>query len=133
MNDRPTGRAPSIDDFRRIAAKVFAEIPEQFRRHVDGVAILIEEFADDETLDRMGIEDPFDLLGLYHGVSLDHKSVLAPGSDQDMIFLYRRPLLDVWAHSGDTLEAIIRNTLIHEIGHHFGLSDDDMHRLEEED
>jgi predicted Zn-dependent protease with MMP-like domain len=133
MNDRASSRAPSADDFRRIAAEVLADIPEQFRRHVDGVAILIEEFADEETLDLMGIEDPFDLLGLYHGVSLDHKSVLDPRGDQDMIFLYRRPLLDVWAHGGDTLEDLIRNTLIHEIGHHFGLSDDDMHRLEDED
>jgi predicted Zn-dependent protease with MMP-like domain len=127
------GRAPSIDDFRRIAAKVFAEIPEVFRREVDGVAIVIEDFADDETLDAMGIEDPYNLLGLYHGISLEHKSLYNVRSDQDMIFLYRRPLLDVWAHGRDTLEDIIRNTLIHEIGHHFGLSDDDMHRLEDED
>jgi predicted Zn-dependent protease with MMP-like domain len=133
MNDRTSGRAPSADDFRRIAAEVLADIPEAFRRHVGGVAILIEEFADEETLDLMGIEDPFDLLGLYHGVSLDHKSVLDPRGDQDMIFLYRRPLLDVWAHGRDTLEDLIRNTLIHEIGHHFGLSAADMHRLEDED
>ena len=133
MNDRPTGRAPSADDFRRIAAKVFAEIPENLRRHVDGVAILIEDFADAETLETMGIDDPFNLLGLYHGVSLDHKSVFDARGDQDRIFLYRRPLLDVWAHGGDTLEDIIRNTLIHEIGHHFGLTDAAMHRLEDED
>jgi predicted Zn-dependent protease with MMP-like domain len=104
-----------------------------FRREVDGVAIVIEDFADDETLDAMGIEDPYNLLGLYHGISLEHKSLYNVRSDQDMIFLYRRPLLDVWAHGRDTLEDIIRNTLIHEIGHHFGLSDDDMHRLEDED
>ena len=101
-------------------------------RHVDGVAILIEEFAEAATLHDMGIDEPFDLLGLYHGVSIDHKSVLDAPGDVDRIFLYRRPLLDLWAAGEDTLEDIIKNVLIHEIGHHFGLSDDDMHRLEDE-
>lgn len=129
---RAFGYAPSAEDMQRVAEQVFRDIPEGLRRQVDGVAILIEEFAEAQTLHDMGIDDPFDLLGLYHGVSIDHKSVLDAPGDIDRIFLYRRPLLDMWAAGEDTLEDIIKNVLIHEIGHHFGLSDDDMHRLEDE-
>jgi len=132
MKHRPMGHAPTTDDVRRLAEKVFEEIPEEFRRQVQGVAILVQDFADEETLDAMGIEDPFDLLGLYHGVSLDHKSLYNVRSDQDLIYLYRRPLLDVWAHGRNTLEDIVRNVLIHEIGHHFGFTDAQMHEIEDE-
>ena len=78
----------------------------------------------------MGIDDAFNLLGLYQGVAMDEQSVLAVREDLDRIYLYRRPLLDAWADGEDSLEDLIANTLIHEIGHHFGLSDEDMERLE---
>ncbi|MFP6743554.1 MAG: metallopeptidase family protein [Alphaproteobacteria bacterium] len=94
------------------------------------MAILVEEFPDEETRAKMGLESPFDLLGLYHGVSLDQKSFGDAPEDVDRIFLYRRPLLDLWCEGGDSLEVIVHNTIVHEIGHHFGFSDDDMERLE---
>ncbi len=95
------------------------------------MAIRIEEFPDAETEREMGLESPFDLLGLYRGVSLDRKSVSDTPADVDMIFLYRRPILDYWCETGEDLTHIIRHVLIHEIGHHFGLSDEDMERIEE--
>ena len=127
---RPYGEPPSAADLQAIADRALDDIPDRLRRHLDGVAILIEEFPDAETEAEMGLESPFDLLGLYHGVSLDHKSVSATPEDVDRILLYRRPLLDFWCESGESLEAIVRNTIIHEVGHHFGFSDDDMDRLE---
>ncbi len=125
------GPPPSAADLQAIADEAFATIPEPLRRRVRGVAILIDEFPDDETLEDLGLESPYDLLGLYQGVSLDQKSVTAPVHDIDRIFLYRAPLLLYWMESGEGLEDVVRNTLIHEIGHHFGLSDEDMARLEE--
>ena len=127
---RPYGEPPSAADLQAIADRALDDIPDRLRRHLDGVAILIEEFPDAETEAEMGLESPFDLLGLYHGVSLDHKSVSATPEDVDRILLYRRPLLEFWCESGESLEAIVRNTIIHEVGHHFGFSDDDMDRLE---
>ena len=99
-------------------------------RHVGDVVIHIEEFPDAETEQEMGLESPFDLLGLYRGVTLGHKSVGHVSSDLDRIFLYRRPLLDYWCETGEELTQLVRHVLIHEIGHHFGLSDDDMERIE---
>ena len=110
---------------------MLAELPEPFRRHVVGVVIRVQDFADDATLAELGIESPFDLLGLYHGVPVGHGSQLdAPRQDVDMIFLYRRALLDYWCETDEPLADIVRNTLIHEIGHHFGYSDDDMEAIE---
>jgi predicted Zn-dependent protease with MMP-like domain len=123
---------PSAADIVEIARAALTDIPEELRRHVGGVAILVEEFPDDDTEEEMGLESPFDLLGLYQGVSLDRKSVSDAPDDLDRIFLYRRPLLDYWCETGESLEAIVRNTLIHEIGHHFGFSDEDMERFESE-
>jgi len=122
--------APSLADIDAIARRALETIPAPLRGYAREVAILVVDFPDRETERMMGLESPFDLLGLYHGVSLDHKSVGATAEDVDRIFLYRRPLLDYWCESGESLEAIVANTLIHEIGHHFGLSDDDMARLE---
>ena len=115
-----------------MARAALKTIPEKLRRHVEGVAIRIEEFPDAETEREMGLESPFDLLGLYRGVSLDRKSVSDTPADVDMIFLYRRPILDYWCETGEDLTHVIRHVLIHEIGHHFGLSDEDMERIEEQ-
>ncbi len=127
------GAAPTAADIEALARTALEDIPEDLRRRVRGIAILVEEFPDAETEQTMGLESPFELLGLYHGVSLDHKSVSDAPEDVDRVFLYRRPLLDYWCETGETLEAIVRNTLVHEIGHHFGLSDDDMEALESGD
>jgi predicted Zn-dependent protease with MMP-like domain len=124
-------RSPGLDDIEVLAADAFAQIPEELARHVDGVAIRVVDFPDDETLDEMGLESPFELLGLYSGVSLDQKSVGYTPTDVDMIFLYRRPLLDYWCETDEDLTHLIRHVLIHEIGHHFGLSDEAMHAIEE--
>jgi predicted Zn-dependent protease with MMP-like domain len=121
---------PSSSDIEEMANAALADIPDALLRHVHGLAILVEDFPDEETENEMGLDSPFDLLGLYQGVSLDRKEVGATPEDVDRVFLYRRPLLDYWCETGQSLEAIVRNTLIHEIGHHFGFSDDDMERLE---
>jgi predicted Zn-dependent protease with MMP-like domain len=124
-------RPPSADDIEQIGRQVLNELPEMFRRHVRDVVIAVEDFPDDATLRDLGMESPFDLLGLYHGVPVGHGSTLAPPrEDVDRIYLYRRPLLEYWCETGEPLAALVRNTLIHEIGHHFGFSDDDMEEIE---
>lgn len=122
--------APDLAAFEEMAQAAWARLPEAFRAPAGDLLIRIEDFATDEVLDALGIDDSFDLLGLYQGVSLDRKSTLDVPQQPDMVFLYRRPLLDEWANSGETLGDIITNVLIHEVGHHFGFSDDDMARLE---
>ena len=129
----PFGEPPTAADIHAIAKRALDGIPEDLRRHLHDVVILIEEFPDPQTEAEMELESPFDLLGLYHGISLDRKSVSDAPDDVDRIFLYRRPLLDYWCETGEDFEAIIHNTLIHEIGHHFGFSDDDMDHLESDD
>ncbi len=123
---------PGLSEMETMARAALKTIPERLRRHVRGVVIRVEEFPDAETEREMGLESPFDILGLYRGVSLDRKSVFDTPTDVDMIFLYRRPILDYWCETGEDLAHIIRHVLIHEIGHHFGLSDEDMERIEEE-
>ncbi len=122
---------PSLDDIETIGRHAFGTIPLELRRFVDGVIIRVDEFPSEAVEGDLELESPFDLLGLYQGVSLDRKSVSDTPSDVDMIFLYRRPILDYWCETGEDLERIVRHVLIHEIGHHFGLSDDDMERIEE--
>lgn len=129
----PFGEPPTTADIHAMARRALDGIPQGLRRHMRDVVILIEEFPDAETEAGMGLESPFDLLGLYHGISLDRKSVSDAPDDVDRILLYRRALLDCWCETGEDLEALIRNTLIHEVGHHFGFSDDDMDRLESDD
>ena len=107
-------------------------LPEAFRASLGEVVLIVQDFADDETLADMGIDDPFELSGLYEGVPLTERSVEQSGTLPERIFLYRRPILDEWADGEDTLEHLIAHVLIHEVGHHFGLSDADMDRIEAE-
>lgn len=122
---------PSADEMEALARKALTLLPEPFASHLSEVVLLIEEFADDETLDAMGIEDPFDLTGIYEGIPLTERSVDQSGTLPDKIRLFRRPILDEWAGGEDTLEHLVAHVLVHEVGHHFGLSDEDMHALEE--
>ncbi len=126
----PLAPPPSLDELKAVAEAALKTLPDELARHVTGVVIRIADFPDPEIERDMGLESPFDLLGLYQGVSLDRKSVSDPHPDVDMIFLYRRPILDYWCETGEDLARIVRHVLIHEIGHHFGLSDDDMERIE---
>ena len=123
--------APGAEAIEAIARATIAKLPAEFVAHLGNVVLHVEELADDKTLDEMGIEDPFDLTGLYSGLPIGSKSVDHSGTMPDMIHLYRRAILDEWVETGVTLEALVAHVVIHEIGHHFGLSDDDMHRLEE--
>ena len=123
--------APGAEAIEAIARATIAKLPPEFVAHLGNVVLHIEELADDKTLDEMGIEDPFDLTGLYSGLPIGSKSVDHSGTMPDMIHLYRRAILDEWVDTGVSLEALVAHVVIHEIGHHFGLSDDDMHRLEE--
>lgn len=122
--------APDLVEIEALALDALTTIPKVLRAHVENVLIQVEEFPDDEVARDMEIETPFDLLGLYQGISLDRQSLLDVRHDVDRIFLYRRPLLDYWCETGEDLRHLIRHVLIHEIGHHFGLSDDDMEALE---
>ncbi len=126
----PLAPPPSLDELQTVAEAALKTLPDELAGHVTGVVIRIADFPDPEIERDMGLESPFDLLGLYQGVSLDRKSVSDPRPDVDMIFLYRRPILDYWCETGEDLSHVIRHVLIHEIGHHFGLSDDDMERIE---
>jgi len=123
---------PTLAEMELIAAEELARIPEELRRHVGAVVIRVDEFPDEETEREMGLESPFDILGLYRGVALPRQSVLDVRTRPDMIFLYRRPILDYWCEEEMELTAVIRHVLIHEIGHHFGFSDEDMERIERE-
>ena len=122
---------PTLSDMEAVAREAYANIPPELRGFVRDVVIQVQDFPDDETMDEMECESPFDLLGLYRGVDLARKSVLDTPEDVDMIFLYRRPILDYWCESEEDLSNVVRHVLIHEIGHHFGLSDDDMERIEQ--
>jgi predicted Zn-dependent protease with MMP-like domain len=122
--------APDVETITALARDTLARLPAPFAQHLDGVLLRVEEFADDDVLKEMGIEDPFELSGLYTGRPVGEKSVSDSGALPDMIHLYRRPLLDEWIETGVSLDALIAHVVIHEVGHHFGLSDDDMHALE---
>jgi predicted Zn-dependent protease with MMP-like domain len=132
MIDWSKQEAPTLAEFDAIAAAAYKRLPARFRALTGDLLIRIEDFATDEVLDSMGIESAFDLLGLYSGVDLARKSVMDVSAMPDMVFLYRRPILDYWAEHEETLGAILTHVLVHEIGHHFGLSDADMERIEAE-
>ena len=128
---RSFGPAPSLDDFAALAERAFGDLPEPFRGLAAEAIVRVSDFADDDVLGEMGIEDAFELTGLYQGVDLSRRSVFE-ATPPPMIFLYRRPILDEWAERGDvTLEELVAHVLVHEIGHHFGLSDDDIDRIED--
>ena len=122
--------APDADRIEQLARATMDRLPAAFRAHLGDIVLRIEEFADEAVLAELGIDDPFELSGLYTGRPVGEKSVSDHGALPDMIHLYRRPLLDEWVESGVSLEALVAHVLIHEVGHHFGLSDADMHALE---
>ena len=124
---------PSLADLDELAREAFEGIPEELRVHAADVIIRVVEFPDDEIVREMRLNSPFELSGLYSGIPIGEKSVSGSPGDVDMIFLYRRPLLDEWCETGEDLTRLIRHVLIHEIGHHFGFSDADMARIEAED
>ena len=123
-------KAPSLAEFSVIAEDVFRRLPDKFRALCEGLVIQVEDFPTDEVLDDMDAESEFDLMGLFHGVGLPFRSEGVSGQMPNMIWLYRRPILDYWAEHEETLGALIAHVLVHEIGHHFGLSDADMLALE---
>lgn len=124
--------APDLAVIERLAQAAVERLPELFRRHLEHVVLRVEDFADDATLDEMGIESEFDLLGLYRGHPVGMKASVGSGAMPDIIHLYRRPMLEYWAETGESLEAVVTHVLVHEVGHHFGLSDADMDRIERE-
>jgi predicted Zn-dependent protease with MMP-like domain len=131
MGQRQT-LAPDAAEIERLAEAAIAGLPERFRVHLVNVVLQIEEFADDEVLESLGIDNPFELSGLYHGRSLDKQSSWVSGELPAMIYLYRRALLDEWVETGVSLEELITHVIVHEVGHHFGFSDEEMHAIEAE-
>jgi predicted Zn-dependent protease with MMP-like domain len=123
--------APDAAAIERLAEVAIARMPEGFRRQLEGVVLRIDEFADEDVLAELGIEDPFELSGLYTGRPIGERSSMLSGELPAMIHLYRRPLLDEWAETGVSLEALVTHVIVHEAGHHFGFSDEDMHAIEE--
>ena len=130
---RPTFTTPpDIIDIEALAERALAAIPARLRQHVAGVGIRVEELPDDATLDELGIESPWDLTGLYHGTPLNRRSVDDVARMPDLIFLYRQPILAEWIETGEDLPRLVASVLVHEIGHHFGFSDEDIEALEQE-
>jgi predicted Zn-dependent protease with MMP-like domain len=123
-------KAPSLDELEAIAEDAYRRLPVKFRALCEGLVIRVEDFPTDQVLDELQAETEFDLLGLFQGVGLPFRSESAPTHMPNMIWLYRRPILDYWAEHDETLGAIVTHVLVHEIGHHFGLSDDDMMAIE---
>jgi predicted Zn-dependent protease with MMP-like domain len=123
-------KAPSVDELQIIAEAAYRRLPVKFRALCEGLVVQVDDFPTDEVLDQLNAETEFDLLGLFQGVGLPFRSESAPVQMPNMIWLYRRPILDYWAEHDEALGTIITHVLVHEIGHHFGLSDDDMAAIE---
>lgn len=131
VTDWKEATPPTLAEFEALASAAWERLAPEFREVCGDLVIRVEDFAPDEVLDELDIESPFDLMGLYQGLSLDKKSVLDAPREPDMVFLYRRAVLDYWTESGsEPLGEIITHVLVHEIGHHFGFSDDDMEEIE---
>jgi len=130
LNWQPV-KAPSLAELEVLAGELFGRLPSKFRELATDVVIQVDDFPSDEVLDEMQAESEFDLLGLFQGTGLPFRSESAPVQMPNMIWLYRRPILDYWAEHDETLGAIVQHVLVHEIGHHFGLSDADMEALEQ--
>jgi len=123
--------APTLDDIEILAREAFAGLPAEFRALTGEIVFMVQDFPDDDVIDDMELESPFDILGLFQGPDLASREGASASHHQTMIFLYRRPILDYWSEHEEPLGHIVRHVLIHEIGHHFGLSDDDMESIEE--
>ena len=123
-------KAPSLEEVEVLAATAFRRLPQKFRALCEDVVIRVDDFPEEGVLDELGAQTEFDLLGLFQGVGLPFRSESSPTQMPNMVWLYRRPILDYWAEHDETLGAIITHVLVHEIGHHFGLSDDDMAKIE---
>jgi len=124
--------APSLEDFERLARAAWDEMPATFREMAGDVIIRIEDFADEETLAGLEMEDPFELTGLYHGVDLTQASIMDPTPAQPMVFLYRRAILEEWIERGDVgLDQLVAHVLVHELAHHLGWSDDDIRAIDD--
>jgi predicted Zn-dependent protease with MMP-like domain len=124
--------APYAAEIERLADAAIARLPDGFRRHLQGVVLRVDDFAEDEVLAQLGLDDPFDLTGLYTGRPIGERSSMHSGELPAMIHLYRRPLLDEWAETGVSLEDLITHVIVHEVGHHFGFSDAEMHAIEDQ-
>ena len=124
---------PTLADIDALAQAAVERLPDEFRRFLSPVLLRIEDFPDADVMREMGLETEFDILGLYQGRHVGMKGDEPTGALPDIIFLYRRPLLEEWCESGESLEALVTHVLVHEVGHHFGLSDDDMERVERGD
>ena len=123
-------KAPSLEEMEAMAHEVFERLPKAFRTLSEGVIIRVDDFPTQEVVDEMRLESEFDILGLFQGVGLPFRSESAPVQMPNMIWLYRRPILDYWAEHDDSLGEIVTHVLVHEIGHHFGMSDEDMEAIE---
>jgi predicted Zn-dependent protease with MMP-like domain len=138
MNDPPSSdptrwrgaKAPSLDEIEALATAAFRRLPQRFRQLCGNLVIRVEDFPADDVVEEMGLESEFDLLGLFHGVGLPFQSESAPVQMPNLIWLYRRPILDYWAEHDETLGKIVTHVLLHEIGHHFGFSDEDIAAIE---
>jgi predicted Zn-dependent protease with MMP-like domain len=131
MSDLDQLRAPTLADFETMAQLAWNALPSSFRRRCEGLVIKVEDFPEDDVLEELGAETEFDVLGLFQGRGLAHApATLETGAQPNMIWLYRRPILDYWADGEETLGEIVNHVLVHEIGHHFGLSDEDMAQIE---
>ena len=129
---RPFGPAPSGEEIEALARTTLARLPAEFAEHLGDVVLQVEEFADEDLLAELGIEDAFELTGVYEGVPLHQRSIADSGRMPDRIRLFRQPILDEWIARGDeTLEHLVAHVVVHEVGHHFGLSDETMHELED--
>lgn len=130
---QPTfGLAPTLEIIEKMARTALREVPSELQQHAKDIAIKVVDFPDAETIEELELETPYDILGLYTGVDLPRRSIADVGRLPDIVHLYRRPILDYWCDSGEELSAIVRHVLIHEIGHHFGFSDEAMEALEQD-